>query len=818
MNRQGGLQAVLDRFFARVAVASARRPMLVIVLALVALGVGLYGATLARQDNSLDAYFHESDPSFSAYKQYIEEFSSDEVIYLLYDAPGKEYGPFDLEVMRKVGQLTDALEREVPFTRKVTSLANAEFIESQGDEVQIHALLSDFPKTQGELLRVRDVALSKPLFVNAIVSPDARYGGIVVEMTRTSTDHIDKLRHDPKGGDGLPNLYPQVPDKKLREILARPEYQGLRFWISGDVPMNSAYNELIGADIGTTTLLTFALVAVMSIVFLGIRPMGILAPLLVVMLSLVLTLGLMGFVGWKINLFFVMIPTLLCAMGVAQAVHVLLAWQRERAHTPDPVEAVRRTVVIIGVPCMMVVVTDAIGFLGTGISELRALGEMAWYAAFGVLMTFVLSMTLLIAISARSKKPVGIARPTAAVRWLQGRMDGVVEFNLRHGTKLLVVFALVTVGALVGVTKLRVDFNFLKEFRPEIEWRQHTEKLNEVMGGLLSVVYVFDTGQSDGIKTLEVLKQVEGLQEVAKTLPVAQYTMSIVDIVKDLNMAFHGGDKAYYVLPEDRDTLAQLLLVYELSGGKEMSDVLNVDRSKTALQVRLKMVAASEVRQFTEAMDRYLAAHPQTGVRVETSGIGLLWVVMAEYISDTQIQGYAITFGVIALFMMLTFGSVRLGALAMIPNVFPIVLTLGLMGWLDWHLDYFRLLLATIAIGIAVDDTIHFVSSYKRCFTECGNYEESLRKTMPEIGPSMIVMTVILVVACSSYHISNLAIIASFGTLLTFTIGMAVLSDLFLMPTLLLRLKPLGPEHAPLAAQGELLIDAGSPDIKPEAV
>ena len=123
--------------------------------------------------------------------------------------------------------------------------------------------------------------------------------------------------------------------------------------------------------------------------------------------------------------------------------------------------------------------------------------------------------------------------------------------------------------------------------------------------------------------------------------------------------------------------------------------------------------------------------------------------------------------------MVLTFGSVRLGLLAMVPNVFPIVMILGIMGWLGWTLDSIRLLLATIAIGIAVDDTIHFVSSYKREFEHCGRYEEALRRTMPEVGPAMIAMTVILVVAFSSYHASSMAIVARFGTLLTVTIGSA---------------------------------------------
>lgn len=811
MKLRGGLQGILDGWFARLAVWSARHPWIVVGTVALLVLASLYGASMARQDNSLDAYFNEGDPAYSAYKHYIEEFSSDEVIYLLYDAPDAADGPFDLEVMRRIGELSRTIEREVPFTRKVTSLANVEFIEAQDDTIEIHALMSNFPSTQQEMQRVKAVALSKPMYVGSIVSKDGRYGGVVVEMTRTSTDTIDKLRLDPEGGDALENLYPQVPDAKLREILARPEYKGIRFWISGDVPMNASYNILIGQDLGVMTLTTFVLVGLMSMVFLGVRAIGLLAPLLVVLVSLILTVGLMGFVGWKINLFFLMVPTLLCAMGVAQAVHVLMAWQNERIEIPDAVEAVRRTVTRIGVPCLLVAVTDAFGFLGTGVSALRSLQEMAWYSAFGVMMTFVLALTLLIALSARTKRQSAPPPAPPAVRWIARHMHGIVDFNVKHRKALMALFTVLLGIAIGGITQLRIDFNFLHEFRPEIEWRRHTEKINEVMGGLLSVVYVYDAGRTDGIKDLAMLRELEGLQTVAEKQPVVQDSTSVVDIVKELNQAFHGGDRAFYRLPDDQETLAQLLLVYELSGGKEMNDVLNLDRSKTALQVRLQLVAASEVKVFLDAMDLYLAEHPPQGAKVEVTGIGLLWVRMAQYISDTQIQGYTLTFLFIAGFMVLTFGSVRLGLLAMVPNLFPIVLILGIMGWLGWTLDYFRLLLATIAIGIAVDDTIHFVSSYKREFEHCGRYEEALRRTMPEVGPAMMAMTVILVVAFSSYHASSLAIVASFGTLLTVTIATAVLADLFLMPGLLLIFKPFGPEREPAAEV------AHAPSARPES-
>ncbi len=793
-----GLQGALDRLFESMADWSARRAKTVMLGALALLAVGLWGAAKVRQDNSMDSYFNESDAAFAAYQQYIRDFSSDEVVYLLYRAPGREHGPFDIEVMRQIDALTRALEAEVPFARKVTSLSNVEFIEADGDLITIRDLIEDFPETQDELLRLREVALGKPIYVGSLLSPDARNAAIVIEMTRTSTDPVDRLRHDPDGGDGIANLYPQVPNRVVREILERPEFRcaGIEYLISGDVPMNAAYNEILGGEIGLLTVVSMLLVSLAGLLLFRTRLLGLLAPLGVVLLSIALTLGLMGLVGWKVNLFFLMIPSLLCAVGVAQCVHVLHAWQDARAEGLDAPAAVRVAVSRVGTPCLLAAVTTAIGFLGMTVSDLRAVSELALYSAFGVVCAFVLSLTLLIGFAARAKQqPAAVGSANSG--WLQRFIEWTVAINLRHPRALLAGFLVVLLGAGTGLARLQVDFNFLHEFKPSQEWRRHTEQINALMGGLLSVIYLFETDTADGIKNPDLLKEIEALQAAADRETVVQDSLSIVDIVKELNQAFHGDDPAYYRIPDDPQVLAQLLLVYEMSGGKEMEDVLNLDRSSTALQVRLQLVAASEVRRFMAAMDAHLAQHPPQHARIEVSGIGLLWVRMADYITKTQIEGYAVVFGLITLVMMLAFGSVKVGLIGMIPNLFPIALTLGMMGWLAWPLDYLRLLLATIAIGIAVDDTIHMLARLRSEFAASGDYRTAVARALRGVGPAITVTTVILTAAFSSYLISSMAVLSSFGALLAATMVAALVADLFLLPALVLWLRPFGPERMP---------------------
>lgn len=791
-----GIQGALDQAFSRLAAWSTGHPLIVILVTLGLVGVGLYGASIVQQDNSMDAYFDESDITFTNYQRYIERFSSDEVAYLLYAAPDTEHGPFDLEVMRKIAKLTETLELEVPFARKVTSLSNVEFISAKGDDLLIQDLLENFPETQEEMLAIRKLALSKPLYVNSIVSADARYGGIVVEMTRTSTDPIDRLRHDPEAGNAIENLYPQVPNTAIREILQRPEFADIQFWISGDVPMNAEYNVVIGNEIGLLTLTVILLVAPIGLLFLKNKVLAVIAPIGIVISSIIMTIGFMGFGGWAINLFFLMIPSLLCAVGVAQAMHMLLA--RQQATEAGHIGAQATAVAIrkVGTPCLLAAVTTAIGFLGMAVSEMRAIAELALYSSFGVVIAFLLSITLLMSLAASSRTTTSGNQITPVGQRIRQGLQWIAEVNLSYPKTVFSVCAAIALVAAIGLSKLHIDFNFLEEFKPSNQWRQDTEVINDKMGGLLSVIYVYNTGEDDGIRNPAMLKAIEAAQQVAEQHDVVVDSLSIADIVKELNQALNGDDPAWYRLPDDKETLAQLLLLYEISGGEEMNDVLDINKSATALQIRLKMVSAEQLRPFLKSMNEHIAANPVPGISVEVSGVGRLWVQMADYISSTQIKGYSIVFTLIFVVMAVAFGSIRVGLLGMVPNLFPILIVLGLMGWIGWHLDYVRLMLATIAIGIAVDDTIHTLAQLKTEFAARGKYREAIPAALQAVGPALVSTTAILTVAFLTYLMSSMATMSSFGVLLSFTMIAALLADLFLLPVLVLWLKPFGPERA----------------------
>lgn len=802
----GGLQEWLDRRFEKIAAWAVQHTGW-ILLAFVALtGVALYQVMKVTQDTSLDAYFDPDDPAFQHYKAFQKEFNSDEVFYIVYK-PKNGKDAFDLETMKKIDSLTRAIETEVPFVRKVTSLANVETIEAQGADDLVIRRLSDMASYgQEEIDHLRAFTMVRPLYVGTLVSKDAKYGAILAEMTLNSTDPIDKLRYDPKGGDGLHNVYPQVSSDKLNEILKRPEYQDLDILLTGDVPWNATYNYLIEKDTGTITLATLALVAVLCALLFGARLLGLFAPLLVVILGIVMTLAVMGTLHYQINLLFLMLPTLICAIGVAQAVHMLMNWQNEYRTLGSPREAARAALQKIATPALLCALTTAAGLIGMATSQLKIMREFGVYSAIGVLLTFVVALMLLTSLSARARPRTEKARAAgpAHPRWLERIVFGSLETALAYPKRVFGVIVVLTTLAVIGLSMVRVDFNFAEELNPRIKWRADTDQIEKIMGGVLSVVYVFDTGKADGIQDPEVIRSIASLQEFAEKQDIVADTTSIVDYLEELNQAFHGGDPAYHTIPAERDALAQLMLVYELSGGKEMNDVRNIDRSKTVLELRVHLVPASEINALVKQLDAHIAAHPIPGAKVELSGIGLLWVKIADYIAESQVKGASSSFLMILAFIVIAFGSLRLGLWAMVPNVLPFVFVLGFMGYMGWHLDYFRMMLASVTMGISVDDTIHFLARLRVIFHEKGNYKEALRETMHEVGIPLTITSFALIAAFSSYLLSDADILASFGVLLCLSVLVGWLVELFLTPTLMVLFKPFGPEFEPKAKAAPL--------------
>jgi predicted RND superfamily exporter protein len=763
---------------------------------------------MARVDNSYEAYFDPSDPTYLAYERYREDFGSDEVSYILYEAPDAPHGPWNLEVMQRILELTAALEDEVPFIYEVKSLANAELTVGVADGIEIRELEDDFPESQEALLALRDQYLQKPMLVGGLLSEDATHAAIIIEMDRSSTDPLEDIRLHPDGGDGLDNLYPQVTNEAIDEILSRPEYEGIRFYHSGDVPLNAAYNVIIEQETAFLFLVTCAVIGV--VLALSFRSLvGVLAPLAVVTLSVIFCVALIGALGWKLDLSFGSAPTLLTAIGVAHSVHILSEFRSRFRMLGDRREALVRTIHLVGTPCLLTSLTTAAGFAAMSFVPIKSIAHMGTYNAFGVLAAFFLSLTLLMALLSfgrrmRTPAPAAVADASAkGGQWVRAVLDSVAAFDIRHRRKILAGFALIFAASFAGMSQLVVDTNWLDDFSDEVPLKATTLRIDEVMGGTTNLIYIFDAGSPDAIKEPAALREMERVQRIAETQrPLVRKTYSLVDILKDLNQAFHEGDPAWHRIPESRELVAQYLLLYETSGGEDAEEYVSSDYQRASVELRLAIAPTSQTAELVETIDAQLSREPLEATEASLTGIGALWLVLMDYIVSSQITGFLLAFGVIALMMVVVFRSFAVGMISMVPNLTPVALVLGVMGASGIFLDYAKMPIAAVAIGIAVDDTVHLVSRYRHEFLARGNYREALHAAMGDVGRALLITSIALVGGFLVFVLSVLHSEVMFGLLLATTIVSALVADFLLMPALVLTFEPFGPEASRERADG----------------
>jgi predicted RND superfamily exporter protein len=780
----------------------------VLLICLGILALFIYFSMSTRFDMSLEAFFHQDDPTYGTYLEFRDDFSSDEISYLLYRAPHHPHGPWNIEVMRQIDKLSRSLEEKVPFVRKVTSLTNVEFMEGVPGGIKVYDLLESFPDNQKELLQIRDNVLAKPSYVGGLASEDGGYAAIIIEMEKSCIDPPDEIKLDPKGGSGLNNLYPQVSMDAIESILGDPQYRDIDFFHAGDVPFNAIYNRIAEKESMVFMGVTFLIIGILLALIFR-TPVDVAGPFAVVILALAISVGFIGLMGWNMDFMFALLPTLLIAIGVADSVHIITTYKANLPEVRDRREAIRRTMYLVGTPCLLTSLTTAAGFSAMSISRIKCLAHFALYSAVGVIAAFLLSVTLLIVFLSFGKRVPEIKKPSALsttqgffnkIDRAFGRMlDGIAHFDVRFRKPILCLFFLGFVLSGIGITKLTVDSNFLKELKEKVPLRRVTEFVDDVMGGTSSVVYLFDTGTPDGIKDIEVLREIERIQrEADKHTDIVRKTYSIVDILKDINQSFHDGDPAYFVLPESRELVAQYLLLYSMSGGSEAEDYVSGDYSRARLELRCKMIEMSRLGQMLDEIEAFRKARPEVTSSVQVTGIGVLWLVFMEYITQSQIQGILLAFTVVAAMMCFVLKSIRIGLISMIPNLSPVVLILGVMGWIGLPLDYVRLLVATVAIGIAVDDTIHLVTRYRYEFLLRRNYTEALQATMQDVGRALFTTSFMLI---SGFLVNLLSVtnsISTLGILLAGTILAALMADFFLMPAIIMTFQLFGPEENPV--------------------
>lgn len=318
------------------------------------------------------------------------------------------------------------------------------------------------------------------------------------------------------------------------------------------------------------------------------------------------------------------------------------------------------------------------------------------------------------------------------------------------------------------------------------------EYVDDSMGGSMSIELVVDSGAPDGIKRIDLLRKVEALQAFLEDHPLITQTSSVIDQLKQMHRAVYENRPDAYRLPESDGQVAEYLLLYESGGGSQLDQYVAFTYDQLRVQARTRNVAFGEVRELQEEIERFVASEFGPDVTVYATGTVPMAQAMGDLIAEGQARSFAFAFCAIAAILIIALRSVRLGLIAMVPNVLPVVVALGAMGWLGAEFNMIMCVLAPMILGVAVDDTVHFFVRYRRYFDDTGSYEAAYRETMRTVGRPLLFTTVVLVAGFAGFRFSTFDGPKDFSVASTIAFSSALLAEFLLVPVLLRWLKPMG--------------------------
>ncbi|MEE8312185.1 MAG: MMPL family transporter [Candidatus Binatia bacterium] len=733
-----------------------------VLLAVAAVSAFTLGQVIdVRFDNAIEIWFVDKDPALVAHQRLIDTYVSDELVVVGVEAPDV----FAPEVLDAIDRMTRAIE-VAPYVEKVTSITNIESITGQDDLLEIGDLI-EFPLDPATLPAIRERALANELYVGNVVSKDGGFSCIIA-----------RLPHDPDTFD-----YKIESVAAIREIVDRET--GLATYISGGPVLDDEFYRGSERDsLMIIPLLLGLLVAVLWTLMRSAR--GIIIPLSTVVLADIWAIGWMVTAGVRINVITTMLPQLLLAVGIADSMHVLVDYQNRCRQGAGRMEALRAVYSELTVPLFLTTLTTSIGMLSLGISRVQGIREFGIFAAIGVWGAFVLSVTF-VPVVLSYLPPLEKQLPTNAVRLLSDRtLQALHRFTVARGRAIVAVSALLLAFGFAGATQVKLESSFLEIFKDDAKITTDTRRIEKALAGTVTMDVMIDTGTEGGVKEPELLAELERMQNWFESQELVSSSQSITGQFKDMRRAFFGNDQDEYKLPESREEAAQYLLLYEMDAPDgDIKEITTFDYSETRVSVRLALTTSNAATELLERTREYVATELPESLDVEIAGFAMLYANMEEYIRQSLVRSFAIALTAIFAVFCLLFGSIRLGAISMIPNFTPIVICLGFMGFAGINLDSMTAMVASVAIGLAVDDSIHFISRVRLRLAEGRDMTSALGEATVDVGRALVFTSITLCAGFGAMMAGSFVGMVYFGLLSMITIIFALAADLLLLPVVL---------------------------------
>lgn len=753
-----------ERLFASVL----KHPVWVLLICLVLIVAATTGAKNLVFKSDYRVFFSEENPQLVAYESIQNIFNkSDNVAFIVVPADGNIYTPEYLEVLGKI--TTDAWQ--TPYSTRVDSISNFQHTWSEDDDMIVEDLVMEGETLdQPALDRIEQIVRDEPMLVNKVVSSK---GHVSVVNVTVALPMIDPTR--------------EVPEVvvKAREIQQKymAEYPGLKIMLSGVVMMNNTFAEASIND-SLTLIPTMFGVVILTILIMLRTFSGTLATVLIIIASIAGSMGLAGWGGIYLTGPSAAAPTMILTLAVADCIHILSTMFYEMRHGVEKRQAILDSLRINFQPVMLTSVTTAIGFLSMNFSDSPPFHDLGNIVATGVLLAFVFSITffpallmlLPLKVKVRTEKDRDWTRSLAALVTAKRNI-------LLPGMSVVMVMLVV----LAPLNSLNDDF--VKYFDTSVPFRQSTDYMQDNLSGMTQLEIAIDSGESSGINDPVFLKKMGEFTDWLRAQPVTDHVSTLSDTLKRLNKNMHGDDQSYYRLPDERELSAQYLLLYEMSlpYGLDLNNQLNVDKSSVRLVATLKNMTSNELVDMEERIQNWFDTHASE-YEVMTTGPMLMFAHIGQRNIESMLTGTLIALVLISLILGFALRSVRFGLLSLLPNLAPAAMGFGLWFLIDGQIGLSLSVVASMTLGIVVDDTVHFLSKYLYARRNRGaDSVVAVQYAFGSVGRALWVTTFVLVCGFMVLAQSSFKLNADMGFLTAITILIALIVDFLFLPPLLMK-------------------------------
>lgn len=841
---QNLLTALTDHF-ARVPDLVRSRKWLVWLLFVALTAVSFAGIERTRFDMTVEGWFEHDDPTIVAFDWFHQDFGSEDHLYVVYKAKdGNVFSDESLAAAKSIR--TELLARMRDANRKgektalnhivkITSVVNAPVIRAEGDVLVSQKLIPDpLPISEARRQQIIEIAHDQKQFRKMYFSEDYQYGGIFIETDfgaieldsdsedtyadETAADFDMDLTMDDDlfEDDAVARERPEFKPTDLEDYLALmeavkvtlndPKYTDkFEYFPVG----NTAMTEYDLAVIEEMGMLIFATIIIIAILlwFLFRSFSAVVWPMTIVVLSVIWTIGITGWLGMSVTSFVMITVLLTLAIGVADAVHIMSGYLSGRKQGMEYEQALQHGFKTKSVACLLTAVTTIVGMMALSFTDIVPVKTFGFMSGLAVGLAFIFSIYLLplmLDIWAPNKKHLpsengrGLGKFIPNFSGFSGQsLTRVLPFVEKYPAAIVGTFMAFFALCIYGATQTKVDTNPVGQYPQDSQARVNFALVDSHMMGTQSMEIYLDMGKMNAFQDPFVLKEMDKLQQhfINNYPEVVVRATSMVGVAKNAFKTLNGGNEAFYVIPDQPGLLSQTLFLFNNAAPEDRARLVSDNYDRAHITVRMLNAGSHEYIGTFNAMRQDIQNMLATlktqypDAKVDITGMLALMMQGADYLTHAQLESFSLALVFISIILLIVFGSMRAGAIAIIPNLIPAMLAFGLLGLLDMPLDFTAMMIAPVIIGIAVDDTVHFVTRYRLEVTKDGDIKRALTTTISETGQAIVFTALILGLGFGIMGLSGSEGTANIGRLGGLAILMGLLNDLFLLPAMILLFK-----------------------------